>query len=282
MNNDYLFPLCIQLPFAVSDVRDDYFLSILDQLLARGFYGVEVNILDFSPESAEALKTVLDERNLKLTMVASGAWAKANGYSLSHVDEKKRAETIQAFQGVMDYADRFGAGIICGFIKGGPGGDKREKANAMLASLRALAATGKLTGVELYLEATHHDEALLINTLAEGASLAGLIDAPLRILPDTYHMNIEEADIFAALTRHRSCYSNLHISDNNRYFPGKGSIDFVSIFRFLKGMGYEGTVTIEGRCHKTLSSDIDDCCAYLEQVSRQASEEVDFIHQDLK
>ena len=48
----YCYPLCIQLP-AFNDLNDPAFLSALDLLQERGFYGVELNLLDFESLSPE-------------------------------------------------------------------------------------------------------------------------------------------------------------------------------------------------------------------------------------
>ncbi|EEG56572.1 hypothetical protein CLOSTASPAR_01352 [[Clostridium] asparagiforme DSM 15981] len=89
------------------------------------------------------------------------------------------------------------------------------------------------------------------------------------ILPDTYHMNIEETSTTAALTTYAGHYHNLHVSDNNRYFPGIGAIDFAGIMRQLKGLGYDGTITIEGRVLKSLSEDTVFSAGYLAGIGAQ-------------
>ena len=78
--------------------------------------------------------------------------------------------------------------------------------------------------------------------------------------------NIEEKDIYAPLQKHQRLYHNIHLSDNNRYYPGFGSIDFPGIVRFLKTIGYEGTITIEGRNYGTISEDIKHSAHYLKTL----------------
>ena len=85
-----------------------------------------------------------------------------------------------------------------------------------------------------------------------------------QILPDTFHMNIEEKDMFASLRKHWGHYSNLHISDNNRRFPGFGAIRFGDLFNFLRSIDYGGTVAIEGNAGNDLLSDIRATMEYLE------------------
>ena len=269
-SSPYLYPLCIQLPAPCGD-EDAAFRETLALLQARGFYGVELNLLDFSAAAAEETAALLARYGLRLTMVASGARAKRDGLSLSSADEALRRKSVQALEEMLGFAALLGAGVICGFLKGGPSGERAACAAQLERSLRELAAAGALEKAPLYLEATNHYEALLVNTLAEGAAFAAAAGGPLHILPDTYHMNIEECSPPGALAAHAALYRNVHISDNNRYFPGFGAIDFGAVLRCLQGLGYRGTVTIEGRCRGTLAQDIAFSCDYLAQEARRAA-----------
>lgn len=264
----YCYPLCIQLP-AFNDLNDPAFLSALDLLQERGFYGVELNLLDFESLSPEELCRLLEAYQLKPTMVATGARAKRDRLSLSSPDEVIRSKSVAAMREMVSYAQRLHAGVICGFIKGGPDGDRTECSRQLQRSLDELAADGTLQKAPVYLEATNHYEALLVNTLAEGAVFAQHTQGPICILPDTYHMNIEERSAAQALALHQSLYQNLHISDNNRFFPGLGAIDFHAVLRLLQGLRYQGTITIEGRVRANWADDVSFSCDYLEQVARR-------------
>lgn len=268
-SHPYLFPLCIQLAPPTS-LTDKSFLDTLSLLQRRGFYGVELNILDFSVSPSE-LRQLLASYDLKFTMIASGAYAKQNGLSLCSTDESTRTATVSALDQMLSYAAELDAGVICGFIKGGPTGDKNSATEQMGRSLAELAQCGALDKAPLYLEATNHYEALLVNTLSEGACFAQKAEGRVYVLPDTYHMNIEESSTFGALAQHACLYRNVHISDNNRYFPGFGAIDFCAILRFLRAIGYNGTISIEGRNLGTLDEDIAASCDYLLAVAQCAA-----------
>ena len=72
----YAYPLCIQLTLGQS-IYDEEFISLLKLLHVHGFYGVELNSIDFENLPPMELKTLLDKYDLRLTMVASGACANA-------------------------------------------------------------------------------------------------------------------------------------------------------------------------------------------------------------
>jgi len=263
----YPFPLCIQLTPPTNLYENPDFAATLAQLQKLGFYGVELNLVDFS--NAQRLTEFLGRYGLRLTMVATGFYANRNGLSLSSTDEAVRHRTVEELAKMMRFAAGCGAGVICGFIKGGAGQDKAKATEQMLKSLAEVTALNDEIQVPIYLESTNHYEATLVNTMAEGAAFARQVQNKIFILPDTYHMNIEEESTAYALTRHQSLYHNLHVSDNNRYFPGFGAIDFFSVCALLKGMGYQGTISIEGRVKHSLREDIAASAAYLEEVNRR-------------
>lgn len=91
----------------------------------------------------------------------------------------------------------------------------------------------------------------------------------LQILPDSYHMAIEEKDMAYALLKNRSFFQQVHLSDNNRYFPGYGAINFFEFLCILKGMGYNGTIAVEGNICNSLQQDIAFTAAYLQNISKR-------------
>ncbi len=256
----YGFPLCIQLsvPLALDDKR---FAQILELLADEGFYGVELNITDFRVWTPERLRPLLERYSLKMTMLASGAYAREHYLSLGSRNEQLRRESVNEFcQTMLPFAGEMNCGIICGFIKG----SDDACVSQLQRSVEDISSYADSSVVPLYLEATNHYDSPLLCTLDEAAALAG---PRWNILPDTYHMNIEECSMSAPLAKYSGRYENLHISDNNRYFPGFGAIDFFPLLQMLKATGYRGTISIEGRTHGLLSEDIQKSCRYLAAVA---------------
>lgn len=267
LQKQYTYPLCIQLTVGPS-IYDPEFIRLLELLQAHGFYGVELNSIDFENLPPRELNALLEKYELRLTMVASGAYAKSHGLSLSHEKESVRLESVKALGKMIDFAQAMDAGVVCGFIKGDGEGNPDICRAQMKKSIQELSTGGYLQKAPVYIEATNHYEALLANTLEEAASFVKDAGGPLWILPDTYHMNIEESNLYAALQKHRGLYHNIHLSDNNRYYPGFGAMDFLGILRFLKAVDYEGTISIEGRNYGTIANDIERSAGYLKALSK--------------
>lgn len=266
LQRQYAYPLCIQLTVGES-IYEPEFIKLLELLKLHGFYGVELNSLNFESLPPLELKSLLNQYDLRLTMVASGAYAKDHGLSMSHEDESIRLQSVKALGQMIDFAGAIGAGVVCGFIKGDGKGNPDICRSQMKKSLEELKAGGYFRKAPVYIEATNHYEALLANTLEDAASFTIDTGEPVFILPDTYHMNIEETNLYAALQKHQGLYHNVHLSDNNRYYPGFGAMDFPGILRFLKAIGYEGTISIEGRNYGTIAEDIKHSADYLKSLT---------------
>lgn len=260
MFGKYGFPLCIQLAVP-DDINDPDFESTLGLLQELDFYGVELNVTDFSETAVEELLALLRKYDLVLTELATGAYARKNGLSLGSKDEKIRKRSVDALCSVLiPFAEKAGCDIICGFMKGDTSGDRE----ALSRSVEEVAARCEGIKPRIYLEATNHYEAACVNTVGEGADMA---TGPWGVLPDTYHMNIEESSTASAITTYSDLYRNIHLSDNNRYFPGFGAVDFFQVLCLLKAIGYEGTMAVEGRDHGDLRKDIYYTASYLENVA---------------
>jgi sugar phosphate isomerase/epimerase len=86
----------------------------------------------------------------------------------------------------------------------------------------------------------------VINTLAEAVEVIETLGSPqVRLMPDLYHMNIEEADLAASLRQCGAYIGHVHLADSNRMTPGLGHTDFRAALAALRDIGYQGALAIE-------------------------------------
>ena len=84
----------------------------------------------------------------------------------------------------------------------------------------------------------------VLRRIGENAARHG-ITIGLEVHLDTYHMNIEEADLESALIDSGAMLGYFHIGESGRGYLGAGNIDFDRVFRGLIKAGYEGPITFE-------------------------------------
>jgi D-psicose/D-tagatose/L-ribulose 3-epimerase len=115
------------------------------------------------------------------------------------------------------------------------------------ASLSRLDARAGELGVKLGVEPVNRYESYLVNTLDQAASLIRQAGGRnMFIHMDTFHMNIEEADMSAAIRRNAPLLGYAHVADSHRGALGTGSFDTTRYFRTLAAADYAGDMTFEG------------------------------------
>lgn len=260
------FPVTLQTVFS-HDTDPVAFAALLAQLEQLGFSGIELNLPELDLIPPQHLLQMLAAHHLRLTWLATGAYAKKRGLSLCDPDHIARAQAIEGCKRNLDYAAQMGCGIILGFFKSNPAREPVPNEALLVDSLRQICAHAQKNGTSVLLEATNRYESRVANTVAQTAAIVRQIGyAGLGVLPDTFHMNIEEARPMDALQEHFSLFSNLHISDNNRYFPGYGAIDFATYLNRLAALGYTGALGIEGNLLHSLTQDIAESASYLSSL----------------
>ncbi|HYL80955.1 MAG TPA: sugar phosphate isomerase/epimerase family protein, partial [Candidatus Acidoferrum sp.] len=211
-------------------------------------------------ETAEParLKTYLGGFGLALSMFASGLTAKTYQLSLATADEARRKEAIRRTRYFLEFAHEFGGGMIAGLLKGAPQENDPGARERLAASVLDLTPVADRLKTPLLIEAVNRYESPVGHSLADTWDIARRAGSPfVQILPDTFHMNIEEVNMEQALTEHRSCFSSLHLSDNTRHFPGFGALDFGKIITTLDKLNYQGKLAIEGNVRTSFTADVE-------------------------
>lgn len=144
-----------------------------------------------------------------------------------------------------------------------------EEDRALLVDgLEQIVESAERTGGTLLLEPLNRYVDRVLNTLEEAVAVIEAIGSPIiRLIPDFYHMNIEEADIPASLRRYAAHIGHVHLSDSNRLLPGLGHIDFTAGFAALRDTGYDGAFAIECRVTGDPEESLPQALAFLRRVA---------------
>ena len=268
----YTFPLSVQIALPENYLQSTEVSEQMALISDRGLRGVEVNFADPAKLDPGELNRFLADCGLELTYFASGLTAKTFNLSLSSTTEEIRRSSVKMMEqiiGKLSESDA-GRGIIVGFFKGGPGTDSENRNRAFRESLEALVPLAEQMKVSICVEATNRYESCVANTVDDARMIVdGLPAGVVEILPDTFHMNIEEKNVAAALEDNRDLYRSIHLSDNNRFLPGLGAIDFEKTLRHLKQIGYAGGIALEGNIQDTFAADLIEATSYLEDIQKR-------------
>jgi D-psicose/D-tagatose/L-ribulose 3-epimerase len=122
----------------------------------------------------------------------------------------------------------------------------RKAWDTSVSALAKVAARAQAAGVTLNLEIVNRFESNLLNTAAQGMAYIQDVGASNVFLHlDTFHMNIEEADVGLAIRHAADRIGYIHIGESHRGYLGTGTIDFGAIFDALVAIGWDDYVTFE-------------------------------------
>jgi D-psicose/D-tagatose/L-ribulose 3-epimerase len=89
-------------------------------------------------------------------------------------------------------------------------------------------------------------ETHILNTCKEGIDFCKQVDNKnVKILLDTFHMNIEEDNIPDAIRLAGDMLGHLHVGEGNRKLPGEGSLPWGEIGKALRDIGFDKGVVME-------------------------------------
>lgn len=214
-----------------------------------GFGYVELSLRTARDLPPEKLLGLLEKYHLRVSALATGQGCIHDQLCLSNPDPEIHSKAIARMRDIIDLAHTLGAYVIVGGVRGKLNGTAAEQAlqrNTAISSVQECCLYADPLGVTLLLEPINRYETNLVNTAAEAVAFADEVNAPnLKILLDTFHMNIEEVDIVKTLKMTASRLGYIHLVDSNRCAPGQGHIDLRSVLQTLCAVGYQGVVSAE-------------------------------------
>jgi sugar phosphate isomerase/epimerase len=212
-----------------------------------GFDAVEIFPPSPSAVDAGELRRVLSDNGLTVAAFGTGAGWVLQRLTLTSPEDGKRAQARQFIRGIIDLAGSFRASAIVGSMQGRHGElDKPTAFGHLLDALNDLGEHAAQYGVPLWYEPLNRYETNLVNTVADGvALLQSLSTRNVKLLCDLFHMNIEEADVAAALRSGGEHIGHVHFVDSNRRPAGCGHLDFAPIAAALRDIGYQGFLSAE-------------------------------------
>jgi len=215
---------------------------------APGFDAVEIFPRSVEDLNAKEIRSLLSKHNLKLAAMGTGAGWVAHKLRLTDPDATQRRRARDFVGSVIDFAGAFGAPAILGSMQGRwEGSVTREQALEWLAeALEQLGPRAHAQGVPFLYEFLNRYETNLFTNVSSALEfLKPLRTQNVKLLCDLFHMNIEEADIPAALRLAGDKVGHVHFADSNRRAIGLGHIDMPPVIAALKDIGYAGYLSAE-------------------------------------
>ena len=221
--------------------------SSIRKAAALGYDGVELALKTADNVNRTKLRQWLGQSGLRVSCISTGQIYAGLGLSFTDPDPARRRQVREIFIGLIELAEEFGQLINIGRARGPIGAAPRYGAESRFIEMACeLCDCAAQRNVTLVIEPVNRYELDFINTLAEGVDLIGKVDRPnLKLMPDVFHMNIEDPSIEGELIRHIDQIAYIHFADSNRLAPGWGHLDFPGLIAILERAGYRGWAAVE-------------------------------------
>ena len=124
--------------------------------------------------------------------------------------------------------------------------DKAADRERAVTGMQAIAKAAEDNGITLCVEPVNRFENHILNTAQESVDFCRDVGSDnVKILLDTFHMNIEEDSIPAAIRTAGKYLGHFHTGEANRRVPGKGHIPWRQVYEALADVDFEGVEVME-------------------------------------
>lgn len=221
--------------------------DLLPRIKANGFDGIEATLIRPKDFAATAIRHALKENELQCTVCS----VIPPELSLITEDAATRRNTVAHLSKCIELAAEAGATLIAGplycpvgFLPG-----RRRTIDEWKWAVEGYQQLGPVLhsySIDLCVEPLNRFETFFLNTIADAVALCEEIDnSRVGILWDTFHANIEEKSLAAAVKHGAAHIKHVHTSENDRGIPGSGHVDWPGVFRALDEIHYDRWLTIE-------------------------------------
>lgn len=218
----------------------------IDRTGAAGFDLIEIPLMDPGKADARAIRGMAAHAGLQVT--ASLGLSEHTDVSSEDPDVVAAGERLldECLDFVVDVGGTHLVGVIYSAMR------KYMAPATDLNRQHSMAAVGRLNdratrlGIKVGVEVVNRYESNVLNTGRQAVDYVR--DAPsedLLVHLDTYHMNIEEPDMFTPVLAAGDRLGYVHIGESHRGYLGSGTVDFDGFFRGLATVGYDGPVVFE-------------------------------------
>ena len=221
--------------------------ALIEVVAGSGFDAVELAIRDPQELNPEEIEQSVRRHGVELCVVGTGQSYVVDKLSFTSSDADNRKKAIQRYINQARFAGHFGANntlaLSLGVIE--PGVEREQALGWAVEALEAILAVTESQGTKILLEPINRYETNFINTIEQAMELNAKVGGRLKVLYDTFHMNIEAPSMAGELLRLGDQLGHVHTADSNRWAPGFGHINFQEILHCLRQMGYDQYLSAE-------------------------------------
>lgn len=221
--------------------------SIINHVKEIGFDFIEIPLMNLNVLDVPALKGTL--KNIDLEVCTSAILD--NSVDITSSDVEVRKSGINYLKRCIEATSELGATFFSGIIYT----KQFNRTNTFLENdlwkysaegLREISRYAGQFGITIGIEPINRFETCLINTCEQALQLKEMVGEPnLKIHLDTFHMNIEEKNLYETIKLAGNDLFHVHLNESDLGIAGTGQVNWDDLFKGLKEINYEGYASIE-------------------------------------
>lgn len=244
-------------------------LSLLPKVREFGFSAFEIPMFQPSTVPVSALRREFEASDLDCTVCA----ILPLGINPISPDASVRRRSLEHLKECIETSAELGAHLLggplyapIGYLPGHrPTGDEWQWAVEAFQAVGDLIDQHEMT---LSIEPVNRSETFFLRAAQEARALCAAVGhTRVGVTIDTFHANIEERSIPAAIELLGPLLKHFHLSENDRGLLGNGHLDLHAILQAAKKIQYEGYYIIEGFGFSPLEPDAPGALWAAEDVS---------------
>jgi len=223
-------------------------LPLISKVKEMGFSDFEIAMFDPADLAISEIRRAFESSGLECTICA----ILPPGINPISPDAAIRRRSVQHLVRCIETSAELGAHLLGGPLYAPIGylpdhRPTRDEWSWAVETFQSVSATLDACGVTLSIEPVNRSETFFLRTAREAKSLCDEVGHPrIGVTIDTFHANIEESNIAAAVESLGPFMKHLHASENDRGPLGSGHVNFPAIIAALVRNGYCGYLMIEG------------------------------------
>jgi len=211
-----------------------------------GFDGIEISVADSKEISVSELRDLVNKYQINISAIATGGAAVRDGLIFSSPDESIRQSAVQRTKNHIDFASQFNAVVVIGLIKGWVIGNYSQSEDYITECLKECNEYAKEKNIDISLEPINRFQEDFFHSILDCKKYLDKVQfSNVKMMIDTFHMNIEDADMWGNIRQAKNYIIHVHYSDSNRLAPGMGHFDFLKMTKVLKEINYFGYISAE-------------------------------------
>lgn len=238
-------------------------------LAAFGYDGVELMTIDPGKLNWDEVKKTAKDLGIVVGLVCTGEIFGQLGLSFADPDAGVRREAVDRVNGIIDFAAHLGAKINIGRVRGQyrPGVAHEQTEEWAVEAFQAISDYAAPKNVQIALENVTIMQTNFVNTMDEARRMIEMTNRPnFKAMIDVFHLNIEEKDMYEAIRKNADINIHVHLSDNNRRYPGNCGMDFPKVIQTFHDVGYDDLFCTEIFQYPSMEEAAKRSIAYLAPI----------------